>query len=165
MYSVITEIFIKKTKRPTLIELFTATGKLKKFFFTTIYVRRVLHGWHGTHRCDIQDLPHTHTRASTCVHQYSSLLQWSVSLGQRGHVAMVGRILCTKCTLHSNHRLTLWFPTHKSISLPERPFSHYIHSHRLAAEMWTTTTYWEKYFWVFPSIWTGFVNTCPAVFL
>jgi len=34
-------------------------------------------------------LPHTH--ASTWVH-YSSLLKWSVPLGQRGHVAMVGRI-------------------------------------------------------------------------
>jgi len=26
-------------------------------------------------------------------------------------------------------------PTHKIISPPERPFSHYIHSHRLVAEM------------------------------
>jgi len=29
-------------------------------------------------------------------------------------------------------------PTHKTTSPPERPFSHYVHSHRLAAEMWTT---------------------------
>ena len=33
MFSVITNIYNKKTKRPTLMELFTATGKLKKFFF------------------------------------------------------------------------------------------------------------------------------------
>ena len=33
MFSVITNIYNKKTKGPTLIELFTATGKLKKFFF------------------------------------------------------------------------------------------------------------------------------------
>ena len=33
MFSVITNIFNKKTKGPTLMELFTATGKLKKFFF------------------------------------------------------------------------------------------------------------------------------------
>ena len=95
-------------------------------------------GWHGTHRYDIQVLA-THT--STWVHRYSSLLQWSVSLGHRGHVAMVGRILCTKCTLHSNHRLTVWYsniPTHKTTSPPGRPFSHYINSHSLAAEMWTT---------------------------
>ena len=47
-------------------------------------------------------------------------------------------ILCTKCTLHSNHRLNSCdIPTHKTTSPRERPFSHYIHSHRLAAEMWT----------------------------
>ena len=33
------------------------------------------HGWHGTHRHDIQVLA---THASTPVHRYSSLLQWSV---------------------------------------------------------------------------------------
>jgi len=33
MLSVITNIYNKKTKGSTLMELFTATGKLKKFFF------------------------------------------------------------------------------------------------------------------------------------
>ena len=33
MFSVITNIYNKKTKGPTLMELLTATGKLKKFFF------------------------------------------------------------------------------------------------------------------------------------
>ena len=33
MFSVITNIYNKKTKGPTLVELFTATGKLKSFFF------------------------------------------------------------------------------------------------------------------------------------
>jgi hypothetical protein len=32
MFSVITNIYNKKTKGPTLMELFTDTGKLKKFF-------------------------------------------------------------------------------------------------------------------------------------
>jgi len=32
MFSVITNIYNKKTKGPTLMELFTATGKLRKFF-------------------------------------------------------------------------------------------------------------------------------------
>jgi hypothetical protein len=32
MFSVITNIYNKKTKRPALMELFTATGKLKTFF-------------------------------------------------------------------------------------------------------------------------------------
>jgi hypothetical protein len=90
MFSVITHISNKKTKGPTLMELFKATGKLKKvFFLTTRDVRCVHHEWHGTHRYDIQVLA---TYASTWVNRYSSLLQWSVPLGQRGHVAMVGRI-------------------------------------------------------------------------
>ena len=33
MFSVITNIYNKKTKGPSLMEFFTATGKLKKFFF------------------------------------------------------------------------------------------------------------------------------------
>ena len=33
MFSFIKNIYNKKTKIPTLMELFTATGKLKKFFF------------------------------------------------------------------------------------------------------------------------------------
>jgi hypothetical protein len=32
MFSVITIIYNKQTERPTLMELFTATGKLKKVF-------------------------------------------------------------------------------------------------------------------------------------
>ena len=33
MFAVITNIYNKKTKGPTLMKFFTATGKLKKFFF------------------------------------------------------------------------------------------------------------------------------------
>ena len=33
MFSVITNIYNKKTKGPTLMEFFTAIGRLKKFFF------------------------------------------------------------------------------------------------------------------------------------
>jgi hypothetical protein len=33
MFSVITNIYNKKTKGPTLMEFFTVTGKLKSFFF------------------------------------------------------------------------------------------------------------------------------------
>jgi len=38
MFSVITNIYNKETKRPTLMEFFIATGKLKKFFFWQIDV-------------------------------------------------------------------------------------------------------------------------------
>jgi len=46
MFSVITNIYNKKTKGPNLMELFTATGKLKKFILTTRDVRFVpCHPW------------------------------------------------------------------------------------------------------------------------
>ena len=64
MFSVITNIYNKKTKGPTLMGFSTATGKLKKYFFlTTRYVRCVNHGWHGTHWHYIHVLA---THASTC---------------------------------------------------------------------------------------------------
>jgi hypothetical protein len=44
MFSVITNIYSKKIKGPTLMELFTVTGKLKKFYLTTRDVRCVHHG-------------------------------------------------------------------------------------------------------------------------
>jgi len=44
MFSGITNIYNKKTKGPTLMEVFTATGKLKTFFLTTRDIRCVHHG-------------------------------------------------------------------------------------------------------------------------
>jgi hypothetical protein len=75
MLPVITNIYNKKTKWPTLMELFTATGKLKMFFFflTTRDVRYLQHGWYSTHWYDIQVIA---THASTCVRW--SLRQWRI---------------------------------------------------------------------------------------
>jgi hypothetical protein len=56
MFCMIKNIYNQKTKGPTLMELFTATGKLKKLFLTTRDDRCVHHGWRGTHRYDIQVL-------------------------------------------------------------------------------------------------------------
>jgi hypothetical protein len=36
MFPAITNIYNKKTKGPTLMEFFTATGKLKKIFFVVV---------------------------------------------------------------------------------------------------------------------------------
>jgi hypothetical protein len=44
MFSVNTNIYNKKTKGTTLMEMFTATGKLKTFFLATRDVRCVHHG-------------------------------------------------------------------------------------------------------------------------
>jgi hypothetical protein len=130
MIFVITNIYNKKTKGRTLMELFTATGTLKKSFLTTRDVRCVHHGWHGTHQYNIQVLA---THASTWVYRYSSLLQWFVPC-TNGLVWR--RVLCVfwrKYKSHSNLRLTRVLFQHKTTSPPEQPFSHYIYSHRLAA--------------------------------
>jgi len=62
MFSVITNIYNKQTKAPTLMELFTATGKL--IFFTTRDVQCVHHRWHGTL---FKFLPHTRQYFDACV--------------------------------------------------------------------------------------------------
>jgi hypothetical protein len=65
MFSVITNFYNKKTKGPTLMELFTAPQENWKGFLATRDVRCVHHGWHGTHWYDIEVLA---THASTvCV--------------------------------------------------------------------------------------------------
>jgi len=46
----ITNVYNKKTKGSTLMELFTATGKPKKFLLTARDIRCVHHEWQGTHR-------------------------------------------------------------------------------------------------------------------
>jgi hypothetical protein len=64
------------------MELFTATGKLKKVLLTIRDVRCLHHRSHGTHRYDIQVLA---THASTWMYRYSSLLQLSVPARSRGN--------------------------------------------------------------------------------
>ena len=44
MFSVITNIYNKKSKGPNLMEFFTATGKLKKFSLISRVVRCVHNG-------------------------------------------------------------------------------------------------------------------------
>jgi len=71
MFSVITNIYNKKTKGPTLTELFTATGKLKEFFLTTRDVHCVHPRWHGTHRYDIPSSCHTCVNTGAfCLHRH-----------------------------------------------------------------------------------------------
>jgi hypothetical protein len=82
MFFVITNIHNKKTNGPSLLEMFIDTGKLKNIFF-------------DNYRCSCQKkYKHQHniqvlaTHASIWVNRYSSLLQSSVSVGQREHVLM-----------------------------------------------------------------------------
>jgi hypothetical protein len=61
MFCMITNIYNKKTKGPALMELFTATGKLKKFFLTTRDVRCVPR---VTRHTSIQYASSCHTRVA-----------------------------------------------------------------------------------------------------
>jgi len=74
----ITNIYNKKTKGPTLMKFFAATGKLKKvFFLATRDVQCVHHGWNGTHPHDIQVLD---THASTCWHMCGKELEYRINV-------------------------------------------------------------------------------------
>jgi len=74
---------------------------------------------------------------STWVQRYSSLLQRSLALGHRGLVGWSFAYFArnARCTVSTD--LLCDIPIHKTTSPPERPFSHYIHSHLLVAEMST----------------------------
>jgi hypothetical protein len=64
MFSVITNIYNKKIKGPTLMELFTATGTLKKFFFLQLEMFDVCTRGDTTHVDMIfKLLPHTRQHA------------------------------------------------------------------------------------------------------
>ena len=162
MFSAMKNIYNKKTKWSTSMELSTATGKLKKFFFWQLEMFDVCTTGDTAHIDTIfKFLPHTRQ------HRYSSLLKWSVPLGQRGHVSMVGRILCTKCTLHSNHRLTVWYSnTQNGCSPGAAIFS----LQTLPSPSGRNGNYdgkqlTEKKIWIVPSICTCSANTCIMVFL
>jgi hypothetical protein len=69
MFSVITYIYNKKTKGPTLMEWSQAQKNWKLFFLTARDVRRVLHGWHGTHRYDtLLGTDHYRSEEYRCTH-------------------------------------------------------------------------------------------------
>jgi hypothetical protein len=172
MFSVITNIYDRKTKGPTLMGLFTATRKLKKFFFWQLDMLDVCaagdtaHSEHGTRPTSSSAV---NGRAlDFCLHRHP------VSVNCLYHARMVlsvGRVLCvlcTKCTLHSNHRLTVWYSnTRNDFCSGATIFS----LHTLASPSGRNVNYDEKQLpgkiksSVVPSICTGFVNTCPTVFL
>ena len=163
MFSVITNIYNKKTKGPTLIELFTATGKLKKFldnYSCSMCAPQV------TRHTSIRYSSSCHTHESTWVHRYSSLLKWSVALGQRGLVGGSFAYFApnARCTVTTD--LLMWYSnTQNDFSPGAAIFS----LHTLASPSGRNVNYDEKLtcggIWVVPSICTGFVNTCPRVFL
>ena len=96
--------------------------------------------------CARRVTPHTSTRYSGSCHApvnmgasvfFTAVIIRAFSPARSrgsGTLRIARNALCTVTT-----DLLCDIPTHKTTSPPERPFSHYIHSHRLAAEIWTTT--------------------------
>jgi hypothetical protein len=85
MFSVITNIYNKKTKGPALMEMFTATGKLKKVFWQLKMFDVCTTG--GTAHIDTIFKFLQHTRQHGCI----DILHCCNEPWLRGHVAMVGR--------------------------------------------------------------------------
>jgi hypothetical protein len=77
MFSTIINIYNKKTKGPTLMELFTATGKPKKFFFWQLEKFDV---------CTTDDTAHIyvcmfhHCHMTSLYYWHESLQQWRISM-------------------------------------------------------------------------------------
>jgi hypothetical protein len=68
MFSVITNTYNKKIIGPTLVELFTATGKLKKFFFWQLDLFDVCTTGDTAHIDTIfKLLPHMRQHVDACV--------------------------------------------------------------------------------------------------
>ena len=109
MFSLITKIYNKKTKGPTLMELFTATGKLKQFFWQPDMFDVFTTGDTAHTDTILNLLPHTRQHGCFLIAQTPSFSKLFIP---RTNVLVCRRalcVLCTKCTLHSNHRLTVWY--------------------------------------------------------
>ena len=111
MFSMITNIYNKKTKGPILMELFTATGKLKTFFFWQLEMFDV---------CTTGDTAHIDTIFKSSCHTRVNMLTrvWQ-ELDVRNH----GEHYETPCIssfpqflslLHNNvtNRSIVWFLTY-----------------------------------------------------
>jgi hypothetical protein len=105
MFSMVTNIYDKKPKGHALIELFTATGKLICFLVfwqqetfdvcntgDTAYIDTIF-----------KFLPHTRVNIGASIFFTAAMIRAFMSARSRRRVLCV---LCTKCKLHNNHRLT-----------------------------------------------------------
>jgi len=119
MFSVITNIYNKKTKGPTLMELFTAKGKL--IFFLQLEMLDVSTTGDTAH-IDIvfKFLPHTRTHGCFLLAQTPRFIKLFIPRTNGLDCGRVLCVLCTKCTLHSNHRLTRVIVQHTKRLLPRR---------------------------------------------
>jgi hypothetical protein len=139
MFSVITNIYNKKTKGLTLIELSTATGKLKKLLLITRDIRCAHHKWHSTHRYNIQVFSAVNGRPlDFCLHIHP------VSVNCLNHPQMVLSVGGSFPNFARNACFTVTTDLLVSYSNPQNDFSPgaaIFSPHTLAwpsSKMWTT---------------------------
>ena len=182
MFSVITNIYNKKTKGSTLMELFTGIRKLKKFFFWQLAVFDMCTTGDTTHIDTIfKFLRHTSQHGCIDILHCCNDLIWfniclhrhPVSVNSFYHARLVLSVGASfaysarnaHCTVTTD--LIVWYSnTQNDFSPGAAIFS----LHTLASPSGRNVNYVEKQLtgknvWVVPSIWTGFVNTCPTGFL
>ena len=80
-------------------------------------------------------LPHTRVNMGASIFFTAAMIRVFRSARSRGNGTFPYFAWNARCTVTTD--LLCDIATHKTTSPPERQFSHYIHSHRLAAEMWT----------------------------
>jgi len=119
MSCVITNIYNKKTKGPTLMELFTATRKLKKVFDNwrcSMCAPRVTR--HTSIRYS-SFMPHTRQHGCSLLAQTPSFSKLFIPRTNGLVCRRVLCVLCTKYALHSNNRRTRLIFQHTKRLLPQ----------------------------------------------
>jgi len=106
MFSVITNIYNKKKQRTYLNGIVHSHRKTEIFFFTTRDVRCVHHGDTAHIDTIFKFLPHTRQHGCFLLAQTPSFSKLFIPRTNGLVCGQVLCVLCTKCTLHSNHRLT-----------------------------------------------------------
>ena len=129
MSCVITNIYNKKTKGPTLMELFTATRKLKKVFDNwrcSMCAPRVTR--HTSIRYS-SFMPHTRQHGCSLLAQTPSFSKLFISRMNGLVCRWFLCVLCTKCTLQVTTDLLMWYSnTQNDFSPAAAIFS--LHTHK-----------------------------------
>ena len=127
MFSVVTTIYHKKKpERPTLMELFIAAGKLKRFLFSFDNYRCSMCVPQVTRHTSIQCSSSCHTRVNmgTSIFFTAAMIR---GFGSARSCRRVLCVLCTKCTLHITHRITRVIFQHTKRLLPRS--GHFLTTH------------------------------------